>query len=177
MAIATVTAIIASWDWIAEGIVLRWWWYITSFLVKRWALLPPSPAFAYRKPNLQPTPRTHNVDIRFYLRHPPAHLCQCFDTSHDPYYLVCAWNAHHEPNGRELRVHSLHFEVPRESTRPKAKHCRYPATLLRRVCYPSTRIHPSRSRASDTCDVPLQIWILYVFSSYFMLENILINPW
>ena len=116
----------------------------------------------------------HNVDIRFYLQHPPAH-CKCFDPSHDPYHLVCAWNAHYEPNGRELRVHSLHFEVPRESTRPKAKHCRHSTTLLRRVCYSSTRIHSSRARASNARDVPLQVWILYVFPSLFMPEFILIN--
>ena len=56
MAIATVTAIIASWDWIAGRIALGWRRYITSFLVKGWPLLPPPPAFAYPQPNLQPTP-------------------------------------------------------------------------------------------------------------------------
>ena len=114
----------------------------------------------------------HNVDTCVNLQHPPAHICQCFDPNHNPYHLVCAWNAHHEPNGRELRVHSFRFEIPRESTRPKAKYCRYSTTLLRRVCNSSTRIHSSRPRTSNARDVPLQIWILYVSSLRIPYQNL-----
>ena len=32
----------------------------------------------------------HNVIICVNLQQPPAHICQSFDPSHNPYHLVCA---------------------------------------------------------------------------------------
>ena len=57
---------------------------------QRMAITPAPSSIHISKARSPVQPLIHNVDTRINLQHPPAHICQSFDSSHNPYHLVYA---------------------------------------------------------------------------------------